>query len=106
MLKSTKMLAAILFCLSLFLSACSGASTTSGSVTGGVQAAPGQESQAGTADKTRTISTIKGDIKIPDKPQRIVVDLYLGSFIALNVKPLGTPEKNLKKPIIPISSKE
>ncbi|MCE5170913.1 AraC family transcriptional regulator [Paenibacillus profundus] len=98
MLKSTKMLAAILFCLSLFLSACSGASTTSGNVTGGVQAAPGQESQAGTADKTRTISTIKGDIKIPDKPQRIVVDLYLGSFIALNVKPIGTPEKNLKNP--------
>lgn len=44
------------------------------------------------------IKTIKGDIEIPNQAQRVVVDLYLGSFIALNVKPVGTPQKNLENP--------
>ncbi|MCG7406156.1 ABC transporter substrate-binding protein [Paenibacillus sp. ACRRX] len=48
--------------------------------------------------QTRTVSTIKGDVVIPAHPQRIVVDLYLGSLIALEVKPVGTPELNLKNP--------
>jgi len=100
MLSGTRMLTAVILCMTLLLSACSSASPSSGTVSQGSQSQKQDATvaNAAAANKTRTISTMKGDITIPDKPQRVVVDLYLGSFIALNVKPVGTPIKNLKNP--------
>jgi len=101
------MLATILFCLALFLSACSGAGSgatigsnggnSEGTVIAGKGNQDANQSREGQS-QTRVVSTIKGEIGIPAQPQRIVVDLYLGSFIALDVKPVGTPELNLKNP--------
>lgn len=92
----------LLFCFALFMSACSTGTTNSNATTVESQVSSNQEStsvnMAETQAQTRVISTIKGDITIPADAKRIVVDLYLGSFIALNVKPVGTPELNLKNP--------
>ncbi|NEW05702.1 AraC family transcriptional regulator [Paenibacillus sp. SYP-B3998] len=96
------MAATVLFCFALFMSACSTGTISSNATTGGSQVTSNQEStpahRTGAKAQTRVISTLKGDITIPNQPERIVVDLYLGSFIALNVKPIGTPELNLKNP--------
>jgi iron complex transport system substrate-binding protein len=89
------MAATLLLCFALMMSACStgnlgtGTSNVEAQATASATEAPAQ---------TRMVATIKGDIEIPDQPQRIVVDLYLGSFIALEVTPVGTPELNLKNP--------
>lgn len=96
------MAATLLFCFALFMSACStgtlntNTATVESKLTTKGEAAPSNKPQ--TEAQTRVITTIKGDIEIPSHPERIVVDLYLGSFIALNVKPIGTPELNLKNP--------
>lgn len=49
-----------------------------------------------TAATTKIVTTLNGDIEIPVKPMRIVTDDYLGSLIALGVKPIGTPGLHLK----------
>jgi len=96
------MAATLLFCFALFMSACStgainsNTTTVESKVNVKGEAVPSNKPQ--TVSQTRVITTIKGDIEIPAHAERIVVDLYLGSFIALNVKPIGTPELNLKNP--------
>lgn len=50
--------------------------------------------------QTKLVSTINGDIQIPLNPKRIVVDQYLGSFIALGVTPIGTPGLHRKNPYL------
>lgn len=49
------------------------------------------------ADKKK-VETIFGDIDIPVHPQRIVAEDYLGSLIALEVIPAGTPGLHLDNP--------
>ncbi|WP_169834424.1 AraC family transcriptional regulator [Paenibacillus donghaensis] len=39
--------------------------------------------------QTRTISTVKGDVEVPNNPQRVVVDYLVGDVVALGVTPLG-----------------
>lgn len=100
----TGMLLSILLSLTLLLSACSTgvASNSSGDASGSKSTS--SSTNTVTADnqskslEPRTVSTVKGDITIPAEPKRIVVDLYLGSLIALGIKPVGTPEMNLKNP--------
>nr|WP_145403913.1 AraC family transcriptional regulator [Paenibacillus xylanexedens] len=97
----TGMMLSILLSLTLLLSACSAGVSSS---TGGDKYGSNSSANNVTAEnqnqpsKVRTISTVKGNITIPDEPKRIVVDLYLGSLIALGIKPVGTPELNLKNP--------
>lgn len=100
----TGMLLSILLSLTLLLSACSTgvASNSSGDASGSNSTSSSTktvtaENQSKTSEP-RTVSTVKGDITIPAEPKRIVVDLYLGSLIALGIKPVGTPEMNLKNP--------
>ncbi|WP_027702761.1 ABC transporter substrate-binding protein [Metaclostridioides mangenotii] len=40
--------------------------------------------------KTRTVSTIKGDIEVPSNPERVAVSCYQGDLLALGVKPIAT----------------
>lgn len=100
----TGMLLSILLSLTLLLSACStGAASNSNVDASGSNSASSStktatgESESKTSEP-RTISTVKGNVTIPAEPKRIVVDLYLGSLIALGIKPVGTPELNLKNP--------
>ena len=43
-----------------------------------------------TKEETRTIETVKGKIEIPNDPQRVVVDYFVGDVLALGVEPVGT----------------
>ncbi|WP_311083087.1 hypothetical protein [Paenibacillus polymyxa] len=36
---------------------------------------------------TRTVSTVKGDVKVPINPQRVVVNWYVGDIFTLGIKP-------------------
>ncbi|MBH5318846.1 AraC family transcriptional regulator [Paenibacillus sp. GSMTC-2017] len=103
MFKGTRAFATIIISLALLLSACSSNAPSKGNSVGGNQTATEQNTSTNTVQieagsQFRTVSTMHGEIKIPDKPERVVVDLYLGSFIALDVKPIGTPTLNLKNP--------
>lgn len=44
----------------------------------------------------RTVETIKGEIRFPANPQRIIAEEYLGSLIALDIIPVGAPGLTLK----------
>ncbi|WP_167544414.1 AraC family transcriptional regulator [Paenibacillus xylanexedens] len=100
----TGMLLSILLSLTLLLSACSTgvASNSSGDASGSNSTSSSTKTvtaeNQSKSSVPRTVSTVKGDITIPAEPKRIVVDLYLGSLIALGIKPVGTPEMNLKNP--------
>lgn len=100
----TGMLLSIILSLTLLLSACSTgvASNSSGDASGSNSTSSSTKTvtaeNQSKSSEPRIISTVKGDITIPAEPKRIVVDLYLGSLIALGIKPVGTPEMNLKNP--------
>ncbi|MFP3594853.1 hypothetical protein, partial [Chryseobacterium sp. SIMBA_038] len=47
---------------------------------------------------TKTVSTIFGDVEIPVQAKRIVAIDYLGSMIALGVKPVGSSEWLMQNP--------
>ncbi|GKU78070.1 ABC transporter substrate-binding protein [Paenibacillus sp. L3-i20] len=49
-----------------------------------------------TEEQFKTIKTVKGDIKVPVNPKRIVAEEYLGSLIALDVIPIGAPALTLE----------
>ncbi|PZT54222.1 AraC family transcriptional regulator [Paenibacillus silvae] len=50
----------------------------------------GSETKAPEAvSQTRTITTVKGDVEVPNNPQRVVVDYLIGDVLALGVTPLG-----------------
>jgi len=40
---------------------------------------------------TRTVSTVMGNIEIPDRPRRIVTDWSIGHLLALGEQPIGAP---------------
>ena len=41
--------------------------------------------------KTRIISTVMGEVEVPNHPERVVVDWYLGQVLALDLVPVGAP---------------
>ncbi|GGG68659.1 hypothetical protein GCM10010918_24540 [Paenibacillus radicis (ex Gao et al. 2016)] len=84
-----EMILAAAMSLMLLLSACtSGAPANNG---GTVNPIPEQTQQTTQPEvsQTRTISTIKGDVQVPNNPQRVVVDYLIGDVVALGVTPLG-----------------
>ncbi|OMD28551.1 hypothetical protein BSK59_02720 [Paenibacillus odorifer] len=96
--RSKEMILAAAMSLMLLLSAC--ASGTPSNNGGTVNPNPAQtqqttqpevsETKASEAvSQTRTISTVKGDVKVPNNPQRVVVDYLVGDVVALGVTPLG-----------------
>ncbi|ETT63206.1 hypothetical protein C173_22962 [Paenibacillus sp. FSL R7-277] len=46
---------------------------------------------AGIGHKRRNIQTVMGEITIPDKPERVVIDWSLGEVLALGLTPVGAP---------------
>ncbi|HJF31617.1 MAG TPA: ABC transporter substrate-binding protein, partial [Sporosarcina psychrophila] len=65
----------------LVLSACSnGANTTEN-----------QAEAKNNSTETRKVSTVMGDIEVPDRPERVVVDWHLGQVMALGLMPVGAP---------------
>jgi iron complex transport system substrate-binding protein len=92
--RSKEMILAAAMSLMLVLSAC--ASGTPSNNGGTAKPTPAQTQQEVSETKaseavsqTRTISTVKGDVKVPNNPQRVVVDYLVGDVVALGVTPLG-----------------
>lgn len=56
------------------------------------------ESTGSEQPKTKTVTTVNGDVEIPVHPERIVAGEYLGSLIALGITPVGTSDHHIKNP--------
>ena len=48
----------------------------------------------------RTVQTDKGQVEIPENPQTIVSDYYLGEFLAVDVKPAIASPYSLSNPFL------
>lgn len=81
-----------LLLLAVLVSACGTekAPTNAGAPSSGTEETT-PETAVPEAPKFKTVSTVKGDIEIPVHPKRIVAEEYLGSLIALDVIPVGSP---------------
>ena len=79
-----------------------------GSNTGSTQAGSGAESQVQTETQAagdaeggmRTVETDKGTVEIPENPQVIFSDYYLGEFLAVGVKPVIASPYSLSNPFL------
>ncbi len=80
--------ASFVLCAALLLTACTNNDTTKES------------------EETMVYHSINGDITYKKNPQRIVTDFYLGYLLALDVKPVGSNEAQLKNPYIPEKDKK
>jgi len=92
--RGKEMILAAAMSLMLLLSACtSGAPANNGGTVNPVPAQTQQEVSESKASEpvsqTRTISTVKGDVEVPNNPQRVIVDYLIGDVLALGVTPLG-----------------
>jgi len=101
--------ASLLLSLTLLLAACSGGggSTNRGATETGASpansaaqsvatspsaASSAQASAPAETPKTRTISTLKGEVEVPAEPKRVVVLYLQGDVVTLGVKPVGTSD--------------
>ncbi|MBP1989495.1 AraC family transcriptional regulator [Paenibacillus eucommiae] len=91
--RSKEMILAAAMSLMLLLSACtSGTPANNGGTVNPTPAQTQQTTQPEVSEavsQTRTISTVFGDVEVPNNPQRIVVDYLVGDVVALGVTPLG-----------------
>lgn len=91
--KSKEMVLAVAMSMMLLLSACtSGTPANNGGTVNPVPTQTQQTTQPEVSEavsQTRTISTVKGDVEVPNNPQRVVVDYLVGDVVALGVTPLG-----------------
>ena len=97
-LRSKEMILAAAISMMLLLTACTSGTPANNGGTANTTPAQTQQAtrQEGTETKaseavsqTRTISTVKGDVEVPNNPQRVVVDYLVGDVVALGVTPLG-----------------
>lgn len=89
-----------MFCLLLFLAACSseGANNTSTNEVKEEQTSeqPAEQTAEKDMKKTRIISTVTGDVEVPTHPERVIVDWDLGHVLALGVEPVGASKTILE----------
>lgn len=101
MLIQIKKTAAVAVALSLVLlaGACSAPSagssqgTSASSVSSAAESAASQVSsqETGTAG-TRTVTTITGEVEVPENPQRVVVQYLMGDVVTLGITPVGVSD--------------
>jgi iron complex transport system substrate-binding protein len=80
--------------LSVFISACSGSNNGSNSAP-----ASGDQKEP-TSAETRSFKTVKGDIQIPVKPQRIVTDFYGGELLSVGANVVGVEPTAFQNPFL------
>lgn len=91
--KALPIILATVFLIAL-LSACSGQAATTPAASS--NDASTSETTIDEQETLKTIITVDGEIQIPVNPQRIVAEEYLGSLIALDVIPVGSPGLTLE----------
>lgn len=64
------------------------------------QGSAASDSQQSSAAGMRTVETDKGSVEIPESPQVIVSDYYLGEFLAVDVKPVIASPYALNNPFL------
>lgn len=111
---SLSIAASLLLCFMLLLSACTSGGTHTNSSNGNTVSSTNTQSASENAARTvdhqkdsahqnaatKTVSTIFGDVEIPVQAKRIVAIDYLGSMIALGVKPVGSSEWLMQNPYL------
>ncbi|GBF76622.1 AraC family transcriptional regulator [Paenibacillus sp. 598K] len=82
MQKRTKLaFASLAMSMTLLMSACGAGNAETGTTTA-AESAPAEQ-------KTRIVSTAKGDVEIPANPQRVAADQYMGHLLKLGIVPVG-----------------
>ncbi|WCM62218.1 ABC transporter substrate-binding protein [Paenibacillus polymyxa] len=93
--KSCFMMTAMLLILSVFISACGGNNNGSNPAS-----SSGDKQESATAGETRSFKTVKGDIQIPAKPQRIVTDFYGGELLSVGANVVGVEPTAFQNPFL------
>lgn len=78
----------VLLCMTMIVSACG--STTESEGTGSATKTVNAETGTPPANKTKIVSTAFGDVEIPAQPKRVAAISYLGTVLALDVKPIAS----------------
>lgn len=94
--------AILLLCLTMIVSACGEAADKAGSKNEASGSAPGSAAAAGTdtANATRTVTSAFGEVEVPAHPQRVAALAYLGTVLALDVKPVTSDALLMKSPYL------
>ncbi|MCJ1220984.1 MULTISPECIES: ABC transporter substrate-binding protein [Paenibacillus] len=93
--KSIFMLATLMLVLAVFVSACGGNNTGSNPVS-----SSGDKQESASTGETRSFKTVKGDIEIPAKPQRIVTDFYGGELLSVGANVVGVEPTAFQNPFL------
>ncbi|MEE4564486.1 ABC transporter substrate-binding protein [Paenibacillus polymyxa] len=93
--KSIFMLATLMLVLAVFVSACAGNNTE-----GNTASTSGDKQESASTGETRSFKTVKGDIEIPAKPQRIVTDFYGGELLSVGANVVGVEPTAFQNPFL------
>ncbi|MNI47986.1 Iron(3+)-hydroxamate-binding protein YxeB precursor [compost metagenome] len=104
----------MMLCLSIVLTACSGAANTNtnagqqntanaASAEASAAATSQPKAEATAAPATRTVTTLLGDVEVPANPQRVASDQYMGQLLKLGIVPVGVRSFMLNESWIPDS---
>ncbi|MDN4086342.1 ABC transporter substrate-binding protein [Paenibacillus polymyxa] len=93
--KSIFMLATLMLVLAVFISACGGNNTE-----GNTASTSGDKQESASTGETRSFKTVKGDIEIPAKPQRIVTDFYGGELLSVGANVVGVEPTAFQNPFL------
>ncbi|QOH60711.1 ABC transporter substrate-binding protein [Paenibacillus polymyxa] len=93
--KSIFMLATLMLVLAVFISACGGNNTGNNPAS-----TSGDKQESASTGETRSFKTVKGDIQIPAKPQRIVTDFYGGELLSVGANVVGVEPTAFQNPFL------
>ncbi len=93
--KSIFMLATLMLVLAVFISACGGNNTE-----GNTASTSGDKQESTATGEMRSFKTVKGDIQIPAKPQRIVTDFYGGELLSVGANVVGVEPTAFQNPFL------
>ncbi|UFJ39445.1 iron-hydroxamate ABC transporter substrate-binding protein [Brevibacillus humidisoli] len=94
--------AAAVFLLSALVAACGGGNNGNGGGAATIPATekPQESSTEAPAAKVRTFTTVKGEVEIPVKPQRIVTDYYGGELLSVGANVVGVEPMAFDNPFL------
>ncbi|MBP1989647.1 AraC family transcriptional regulator [Paenibacillus eucommiae] len=91
-------LSTLWLCFTIILSACAAGSDAPASSQSS-QVTP-SSTDAAQPSQTKVVSTLFGEVNVPLEPKRVVAVDYLGTVIALGIKPIGSSEMLIKSPYL------
>ncbi|WNS42320.1 AraC family transcriptional regulator [Paenibacillus sp. MMS20-IR301] len=106
MTRATRSLYAVmLLCLTVMLTACGGPANNGGTAHSqvAVSASPAaivQEAENTASPVTKIVKTAFGDVEVPAHPQRVAAISYLGTVLALDVKPVAAESFLMSSPYL------